>query len=68
KPALCGLCCFWLLVLDEIGMCASHVIGEKTLARWHSHHRCSSEHSAYHHRAKPSMSFDLAVISQCIPF
>ncbi|WP_230081025.1 MULTISPECIES: hypothetical protein [Pseudomonas syringae group] len=33
KPALCGLCCFWLLVLYEIVMCASHVIGEKMLAQ-----------------------------------
>ncbi len=33
KPALCGLCRFWLLVLDEIVMCAPHVIGEKMLAQ-----------------------------------
>ncbi|WP_440057802.1 hypothetical protein ACTACM_18010 [Pseudomonas fragariae (ex Marin et al. 2024)] len=33
KPALCGLCCFWLLVPDEIVMCALHVIGEKMLAQ-----------------------------------
>lgn len=33
KPAPCGLCCFWLLVLDEIVMCAPHVIGEKMLAQ-----------------------------------
>ncbi|WP_236438568.1 hypothetical protein [Pseudomonas syringae] len=33
KPAMCGLCCFWLLVLDEFVMCAPHVIGEKMLAQ-----------------------------------
>ncbi|WP_425331489.1 hypothetical protein [Pseudomonas syringae] len=33
KPALCGLCCFWLLVPYEIVMCAPHVIGEKMLAQ-----------------------------------
>lgn len=33
KPALCRLCCFWFLVLDEIVMCAPHVIGEKMLAQ-----------------------------------
>jgi len=30
---LCGLCCFWLLVLHEIVMCAPYVIGEKMLAQ-----------------------------------
>ncbi|SOP94662.1 hypothetical protein CFBP2118_00109 [Pseudomonas syringae pv. syringae] len=33
KPALCGLCCFWLLVLHEIVMCAPHVIVEKMLVQ-----------------------------------
>ncbi|WP_235387542.1 hypothetical protein ACTACH_02965 [Pseudomonas syringae] len=33
KPALCGLCYFWILVRDEIVMCAPHVIGEKMLAQ-----------------------------------
>ncbi|WP_430962705.1 hypothetical protein [Pseudomonas syringae] len=33
KPALCGLYCFWLLVPDEIVMCAPHVIGEKMLVQ-----------------------------------
>ncbi|WP_236273660.1 hypothetical protein [Pseudomonas congelans] len=33
KPALCGLCRFWLLVLYEVVMCAPHVIGEKVLAQ-----------------------------------
>lgn len=33
KPALCGLCYSWLLVRDEIVMCAPHVIGEKMLAQ-----------------------------------
>lgn len=33
KPALCGLCCFWILVPDEVVMCALHVIGEKMLAQ-----------------------------------
>ncbi|MDU8456216.1 hypothetical protein [Pseudomonas syringae group sp. J254-4] len=29
KPALCGLFCFWFLVLDEIVMCSPYVICEK---------------------------------------
>ncbi|WP_371927133.1 hypothetical protein [Pseudomonas sp. SZ57] len=33
KPALCGLCYSWLLVLHEIVMCAPHVIGEKMLVQ-----------------------------------
>ncbi|MCH5573221.1 hypothetical protein L6212_26205, partial [Pseudomonas syringae pv. syringae] len=33
KPALCGLCYSWLLVLDEIVMCALRVIGEKMLVQ-----------------------------------
>ncbi|WP_134942956.1 hypothetical protein [Pseudomonas syringae] len=33
KPALCGLCYSWLLVRDEVVMCAPHVIGEKMLVQ-----------------------------------
>ncbi|QNR40002.1 hypothetical protein D5S12_00515 [Pseudomonas syringae] len=30
---MCGLFCFWLLVLGEVVMCALHVIGEKMLVQ-----------------------------------